>query len=300
LPESFIPTPEELARAKEDVKDSFLFVPDGMGGEKPMAFAVRANTDVKLREKHVAINIERPLPRFLSRPDLMVLRDEPIAIVGGGPSAKHYLDEIRKFKWVMAAGSAHDFLMENGITPHFAISTDSKEETNDYYKHLNPTTEYLLASTSPPSFFDRLEKGGCKTWIWHFYEQVDPEHYRGEAQCGWGCMVGVVCIQMALWLGFQHQHYFGYDCCISPEETHAYKVADWETKFIRDNVTEAMIGDEKTKYLTTTAYIAQTTHFLAVYRSPDGNYLRGTVYGKGMLWDVIRQTPGIETWLKAA
>ena len=222
--DTFVPTPEELARAREDIKDTFLFVPDGNGGEKPVTFAVRANTDVSYREKNVAINIKRALPRFMSRPDLMHLRYDPIAIVGGGPSVKDYLSDIRKFRFIMAAGSTHDYLMDNGITPTFAVSTDSKEETNAYYQRLNSTTQYLIASTSPPSLFDRLEE--CQTWLWHFFEQVDPEHYQGEQQCGWGCMVGVVCIQMALWLGFQNQHYFGYDCSVESDRTHAYEIAD--------------------------------------------------------------------------
>jgi hypothetical protein len=302
----FVPTPEEIERAKQDIKDTFLYVPDGAGGVKPMTFAVRANTDVGYRENNVAINIKRKLPRFLQRTDLMQLRGEPIAIVGGGPSVKDYLPKIQEFKWIMAAGSCHDYLIENGIIPTFAVSTDSKEETNDYYRRLNLDTQYLIASTSPPSLFDRLwlheglEQQGCKTWLWHFFEQVDPEHYQGEQACGWGCMVGVVCIQIALWLGFQEHHYFGYDCSIERDHTHAYEVADWEKKHIRDGVTEAEVGDEKTRHLTTTAFIAQCTHFLGIYRSPDGNYLNGTVYGKGLLWDVIRQTPGIEPWLKAA
>src|SRR6516165_5381761 len=110
MPETFVPTPEEIERAKEDVKHSFLYIPDGNGGIKPMTFAVRGNTDVKVREQHVAINIKRKLPRFLQRTDLMGLRGSPIAIVGGGPSVKGYLDEIRKFRWIMAAGSTHDYL----------------------------------------------------------------------------------------------------------------------------------------------------------------------------------------------
>jgi hypothetical protein len=295
--ESFVPTPEEIERAKEDIKDTYLYTPDGAGGVKPMAFAVRANTDVGYRENNVAINIKRKLPRFLQRSDLMQLRGEPIAIVGGGPSVKEFLPRIREFKWIMAAGSSHDFLIENGVIPTFAVSTDSKEETNDYYQRLNPTTQYLIASTSPPSLLDRLED--CPVYLWHFFEQVDPEHYQGEQACGWGCMVGVVCIQIALWLGFQEHHYFGYDCAIG-DKTHAYEVAEWEKKHIRETMTVAEVGDEKTKHLTTTAFIAQCTHFLGIYRSPDGNYLKGTVYGKGLLWDVIRQTPGIEPWLKAA
>jgi hypothetical protein len=302
----FTPTAAEIEQARKDVKDTFLFVPDGNGNIRPMAMAVRANMPVRHREKNVARNIRRPLPRFMQRLDLQILRQDldgkpvPIAIVAGGPSARKHLDEIRKFKWVMAAGSSHDFLVENNIIPTFALTTDSKQETKDYFRRLNPATQYLVASVSPPSLFNRMERRKCQVWIWHFTEQVDPEHYHGEPMCGWGCMVGVVCIQMALWLGFQEQHYFGYDCCVEPESTHAYPVSAEEKAGIWEQVTEATVGEEGTKFLTTTALICCATHFFGVYRSPDGQYLKGYVYGPGMLHDQIRQSPPeMKQWLTA-
>jgi hypothetical protein len=233
----------------------------------------------------------------------MDLQHEPLAIVAGGPSVKDYLDEIRKFKYVMAAGSSHDFLIDNGIVPTFAVSTDAKEETNDFWQRLDPKVQYLVASVCPPSLFDRLEAAKCPTWIWHFTEQVDPPHYRGEQQCGWGCMVGIVCIQMALWLGFQHQHYFGYDCAIERDShaTHAYAVSAEELAGIWAQITEAKVGDDEVPFLTTTALICCATHFFAVYRSPDGAYLKGVVYGPGLLAEQIRQSPPeMAQWLTTA
>ena len=302
MTELFVPTAEEMERARQEAPFSFVYVPDGTEHGRPLSLAVRANTDVSFREANVAANIVKPYKRFLQRPDLMGIRGEPLAIVGGGPSVKKHLDDIRKFKWVMAAGSSHDFLMRNGIMPAFAVSTDSKEETGDYYRELNGGTQYLMASVSPPSMLERMAEGSCRLYLWHFSEQVDPPHYRGERAIGWGCMVGVVCIQMALWLGFQEHHYFGYDCSLDRDafETHAYAVSAEERAGIWETATEAMVGDEKTRFLTTTALIAQAVHFFAIYRCPDGQYLRGYVYGPGMLHDQIRQSPPeMREWLIA-
>lgn len=296
---TFEPTPEELAGAQKQLPDSFVDIPDGKGGKQPLTFAVRANTDVKNREAHVAINIERKVSRFLDRPDLTLRRYDPIAIVGGGPSVKRHLDDIRKFKYVMAAGSSHDFLVENGIVPNFAVSTDSKPETSLYFQNPQKGVAYLIASVCPPALFDWLKDYDVQ--MWHFNEQVDPPHYRGETSIGWGCMVGVVCIQMALWLGFQEQHYFGYDCCLE-ETTHAYPVSVEEHNSIFESSTWATIGEgeNQTRFLTTTALICQMMHFYGIYRSPDGRFLKGYVYGKGMLWDNIRQSPPeMKQWLEA-
>jgi len=297
-----VPTAEEIERAQRDAKDSFVDVAYADGRKGPLAVVCRANTDESARVDNVLINIARPLPRFVNRPDFMCLRDEPIAIVGGGPSVKDHLDKIRKFKWIMAAGSSHDYLIAHGIVPNFAVSTDSKEETNLYYSSLHPNVQYIMASTLPPSLFDRMAAANCRTELFHFNEQVDPKHYQGEMSIGWGCMVGVVCIQMALYLGFQHQHYFGYDCCLDREahQTHAYPVGDEEAKGIWEAATEATVGEEETKFLTTTALLCMATHFFGVYRCPDGNFLKGYVYGNGMLHDQIRQSPPeMKQWLEA-
>jgi hypothetical protein len=106
-----------------------------------------------------------------------------------------------------------------------------------------------------------------------------------------------------LWLGFQHQHYFGYDCSIDREtrQTHAYAVSDEERAGIWQNVTEATVGEQATKFLTTTALICCATHFFGVYRSADGNYLKGVVYGEGMLAEQVRQSPPeMAQWLTTA
>lgn len=303
MAELLVPTQDEIDRALQDAPDSLIDIPDPFrpGGKRTMTVVCRANTDESYRERHVAINIERSCKRLAHRPDLMQLRGEPIAIVAGGPSVKRHLDKIRTFKWIMAAGSSHDFLMDNGIVPTFAVSTDAKKETGDFYRQLNPQTQYLMASVVPPELLDRMEQQNCQLYLWHFNEQVDPKHYRGEQAMGWGCMVGVVCIQMALWLGFQHHHYFGYDCCLDRESfaTHAYGVSAQERAEIWENVTEASVGDEGTKFLTTTALLCCATHFFGVYRCPDAQYLKGYVYGPGLLHDQIRQSPPeMREWLE--
>ena len=296
----FVPTKEELAAGEKLAADSFIDVPDGQGGKKGLGILTRANTDVSHREKNVTINIKRPLPRFLDRKDLMGIRNEPIALVGGGPSVKRHLREISQFKWIMAAGSSHDYLVSEGIIPNFAVSTDSKEETGLYYKNPQKGCTYLFTSTSPPSLFDALKDYDVE--LWHFHEQVDTPFYQGERAICWGCMVGVVCIQMALWLGFQQQHYFGYDCCIEQDETHSYSVGDEEKQDILGQATVATMGEgeDQVKYLTTTALICQMTHFYGVYRGGDGQFLKGYVHGPGLLWENIRRSPPeMKQWLEA-
>lgn len=291
---------KEIEEALKQAPDSLISVPDGKGGAMPLTVICKAELPEDGRIENVKKNIKRDILRFLSLPFLLQKREDPIAIVGGGPSIHRYLDEIRKFKFIMAAGSSHDFLVENGIIPTFAVATDPKDETAEYYKKATPTTNYLLASQCPPRLFDMLE--GKNVVIWHFHDQVDEIHYEGEKSICWGCMVGVNCIQLALYLGFQQHHYFGYDCSLDGLNTHAYDVGVEEITNIWKGRTEATIGEgpDARKYWTTTSLICQATHFFGIYRSNDGNYLKGYVYGDGMLAGIIKRSPPeMSRWLEA-
>ena len=141
--------------------------------------------------RNIKRNIKRDTIRFLSLPGLLMARNEPLAIVGGGPSMKDQLDKIREFKQVMVCGSAHDHLIDAGIIPSFAIAVDANLDAVDYFCKPQEKTSYLLASQCNPNMFDHLE--GHKVAMWHFKGQVNDDGiYNGEPQINWGCMIGVM------------------------------------------------------------------------------------------------------------
>ena len=279
----------------EKVKNSIIEIPDGRGGTQRLALLVVSHSSDAERISNVQINIKRNLPRLRELPGLFLKRGEPLAILGGGPSLKDNLDKIKQFKYTMVAGSPHDFLIQNGIVSSFAVATDAIPDSLRHYQHPHKDTSYLLASQCPPELFDRLE--GHKVCLWHFLGQIDEKHYNGEGSNFWGCMVGVNCIQMAFWLGFQELHFFGFDCSLTDTETHSYDVTEYAD--LMSKRTLATVGEEKNQFWTTAGLLAQVEHFLEIFRSTDGYYLKGYVYGPGLLADVIRQTD-MRPWLEAA
>lgn len=279
----------------------FIKVRSENGTEHPLIIVCKARESEDTRARNVAANIDRPIIRFHQLP-LMNCRGVPIALVGGGPSVAGQLDRIRKFDHIMACGSAHDFLQENGITPTWALSTDPAEETIKYFKRLNKKTTYLIASQSNPNMFEALE--GYDTVMWNFAGQIDNEKevFKGEPSWAWGCMVGVNAIQISLLLGYQYLHFFGYDCCLTGK-THAYDVGQAETKEINDARIIAQIGDPgqyQSFFSTTTALIMQAGQIMEIFKSEDGKFLKGFVYGNGMLAAIVRQSPPeMANWLEA-
>lgn len=275
--------------------------PNGSGEIVPLQIHCQAGVPENDRSANVRVNIERKTIRFLSLPGLLGERKEPVAIVGGGPSLKYQLPKIREFKQILAAGSSHDFLVENGIIPTFALVVDPADNTADYYKHPQENTSYLIASQCHPSVFERIEPvAKDRIAMWHFKDQIDDKSvFKGENEICWGCMVGIVAIQIALFLGFQHHHYFGMDCSYEGDDTHSYPLGETEHKFIWGQRIEADVGSKR--FLTTTALVMQASQFFDVYESSDGEYLKGTVYGDGMLAEIIRNSPPeMSEWLQVA
>jgi hypothetical protein len=247
-------------------------------------------------ERNVSINIKREIFRFLDLP-LFHARNEPIAICGGGPSLDDHIEEIKKFAQVMTCGSAHDHVVKCGITPTFACAVDAMEDSKDYFKHPQEKTTFLLASQCHPSLFDQLD--GHKIAMWHFLGQVDKQEvFNGERQIGWGCMIGVLAIQLALSLGFQHQHFFGFDGNHRGKKHHAYDVGHHADLILERGIMPVSVNGRQ--FHTTTALIGQMENIFDIFRSSDGPYLKGYVHGDGLWAEVIKASPPeMSQWLEA-
>ncbi len=246
---------------------------------------------------NVRVNLARPIQRFLGLPGLLAQRGEPLAIVGGGPSLSANLDKLRSFKQIMVVGSAHDHLVSLGIIPSFALAVDAKDDAVDYFRHPQDKTSYLLASQCHPNLFDKLKDH--KIAMWHFKGQLDDEekHFHGEQTISWGCMVGVMSIQIALFLGFQELHFFGFDCSFIEDEHHSYPVGPYADSIEAEQATFKVNGRE---FQSTTGLVSQVENIFDVFASPGGQFLKGYVYGEGLLAHVIKASPPeMSRWLEA-
>ena len=144
---------------------------DEDGRVEPLNIFCFAESTEDSRADNVRTNIKRDTLRLLALPGILCQRNDPIAIVGGGPSLKNQLDKLRTFKYVLVAGSAHDYLIDQGIIPAFAVSVEPKINQIGFYQKKHKDTSYILASQCSPQMFDHLE--GHKVAMWHFHGQVD-------------------------------------------------------------------------------------------------------------------------------
>lgn len=237
--------------------------------------------------ENVRTNIKRDVPRFHKVSGLQVSKHDPLAIVAGGCSVQRTIDTVRGFEKKLACGSAHDWMVEQGITPTYALITDGVSNMKNCITKPQKETTFLLASQCEPALYDRLS--GHKIEMWHFRGQVtaDPDEekeiFQGEPVFNWGCTVTLNSIAMALMMGYQHLHFFGFDSCYPDfKNTHAYNA---HSAFIPD---KHFVRVGPRGFITDMGMMAQAEQFFRLVQV-HGQYFHSTIHGDGLIAEMVNQ-----------
>lgn len=218
-------------------------------------------------------------------------KEARIALVGGGPSLKDNLEELKKFDVIFACGSVHDYLISNNVIPTFAAACDPDPITANYYRNPNNDTTYLIATGCNKKVFDVLKDN--KIVIWNCYsdenagrfKELDPEFHA----IGGGCTVGLRAISISIMMGYTNFHFFGFDTCLNDvEEHHAYEFTDPIEYLGLGTIYKMKLGigrpDEKI-YKVAGYQLGQARHYQAFYEQY-GNMFSSTFHGTGLLSDL--------------
>lgn len=190
----------------------------------PKQFHVGDN--ISLGKENALKNIRRNSKRDLPWIDREIEpHSVPIAIVGGGPSLKETLPELKKLSEtavVMATNKTPLFLKQNGIRCDYHLFSDP----GDGRKFIEPTPKtYFVSSQCDPRLFKALEDENvilfhiiCNSWedeIIHIVKNTGrPAKLLGGGETGTHR-----CLEIAYYLGFRDYHLFGFD---GSGEGHAY------------------------------------------------------------------------------
>lgn len=206
----------------------------------------------------------------------------PIAIVGGGPSLADTLDELRKYKYIMACGSVYDYLVENNIIPTWCVVCDADPVVNKYLTKKDIDTKFLVASQCSEETFEFLHDKFV--YIWHASGTNMEENTFGgdKILIGGGCTVGTRAMALALGFGYTNLQLFGFDTCVENNKHHAY---DFQTE-------EETVGDiipvkvEETgkEYLVARYMLAQIFDFKQMCETYSFEI---NVHGRGILKDLV-------------
>jgi hypothetical protein len=257
-----------------------------LGGVNTVAATPSETAHDNIRE-----NLKRGLPRLHDLPEFKKVKgfDAAFAIVGGGPSLKNHLDELKQFEGRMiACGSVHDYLREQGFKPRYAAVCDPDQVMANYLKKPCTETTYLLSSHCDKSVFTALD--GCPIVLWHcapideaFLQEVDPQWQA----VGGGCTVGLRAISIALMMGYTNLHFFGFDSSLSGDDHHSYGFTDKTEELghiYSIKIGKAIDGppEDAQEFKCAGYQMAQVSHFKILIEC-FGNLFTPTFHGDGLL-----------------
>jgi hypothetical protein len=209
-------------------------VPAGVAGHsiggREVEIVVASTIPLSRVQDNVALAFARSLPRISELPWFGKAAG-PIAIVGGGPSLRTCLAELRMFQDhvgpVMGCGSVHDYLVENDVVPDYHAVCDPDEVMGRFIQRSHPAVKYLLASQCHPSLFDAL--AGRLVYLWHAFivaqDGTEVVDFRGEPTIPGGDAIVLRAWPLGAVLGHREFHFFGFDLSFPPEDSagqHAY------------------------------------------------------------------------------
>lgn len=238
---------------------------------------------------NVKANCKRKLPRLHDLPEFHKVKghDKKIAIVGGGPSLKYYLDDIRQFRTIFSCGSVNDYLMSNNIIPTYSGICDPDKLSINYFQKLDTEVKYLIASNCDAAIFDHLKDQQIVMWHCHSDKFITDEIEPNYQAVGGGCTIGLRAICIAMILGYSNLHLFGMDSCMGEgSESHAYQAEDVGAMYLIKVGTPTKLSEDAKTFKCAGYQLAQAQHFMDFYTSKF-QLFTPTIYGGGLLAAIL-------------
>jgi hypothetical protein len=214
----------------------------------------RADLDVicNVEQEKITSNVTSAIGRDLPWLDLAPAHDRHVCIVGGGPSLKETMLELRWRKsigqQVWALNGTGRFLYKHGIIPDAVFILDARIENIAFLGELNEGTRVLLGSQCHPALFDAAKEYGLEVTLWHANSPGMIELLKGERErpvhlIGGGSSVGLNTVVIAFATGYRKIHLYGFDSSYRENDHHAY-AQSWNDG---DRVIDALYRDKKFK-----------------------------------------------------
>lgn len=252
-------------------------------GGREVEIVVKSAIPVEWIIDNVNSSFQRDPPRFAKLPDLGKA-EGPIAIIGGGPSLRGEIDNLKKFPGpLMSCGTCHDYLIDQGVVPTYHVIADSHPVTVNWLKKPHKDVIYLIASQCDPALFKALKDYNVR--LWHAFvireDGSDVVSFHGEPTIPGGDFVIGRAWPMATVLGHKDIHFYGFDCSFPPKclSQHAYDY-DWDT----EEPCWVTVDFTGNRHLTTPGWMNQANMFVKMLTtSPD---FKITIHGDGLVADI--------------
>ena len=185
------------------------------------------NLDIETIKGNVRHNIRLGFQQVQPYPT----NDVEVMIVGGGPSLKSQIPEIRALREqgvkLVCMNNAYQYCLDHDIKPSAYVSVDARPFNVRFVENTIADCKYFIASQCDPAVFEKLQGVKDQTYIWHtsaeeiqdLLQEVYPRCYPVPG----GSTVLLRAIPLFRMLGFKRFHIFGCDSCLQDGAHHAYE-----------------------------------------------------------------------------
>lgn len=257
------------------------------------------NTSVDVILDHVKTNAHRADVKWLCECEA---HERHAVLVGGGPSLKNHLAEIRRRQGdpdskqdIIALNGAAKFLLANNIVPDYLLMVDPRERNLEFVERYPNTLclpvarSHLIAAQCHPKVFDALAGKDVMTFLMYLPEidarknELLPKGTRCTPVIG-PTSAGLTAMSVMVAAGYRSLHLYGYDSSDEETAAHAYpqELSVAESKRLAVN----RLG--KT-YSCSYAMYEQATTFPEFARMIADFGATITVHGSGLLPDIARE-----------
>ena len=207
-----------------------------------------------------------------------------IVLVASGPSVKGQIELIRKMQIagspVVAIKGAHDYLIDQGVIPDYALAIDPQEHRIAFHKPCQ-AVKYMIASQCHPAMFDNL--AGFDVTLWHPYVMKGQDRPKNSMLIGGGTTSGLRAISLFYVLGWRDFQLFGFDSCNDGETLRV----NGDGLKTGDSLLEVRIDPEGEPFFCNASMALQAEHFQTYYDYlPDATFAG---HGHGLIQAIIKQ-----------
>ena len=184
----------------------------------------RLNAGLEVVKANVEANIRLGFQQVQPYPT----NDVEVMIVGGGPSLKDQIDEIRDLRErgvkLVTLNNAYQYCLDHQIKPSAYVMVDARPFNVRFVENTIPECKYFIASQCDPEVFQKLDKVKEQTFIWHTsaeeIQDILTAQYPKCFPVPGGSTVLLRAIPLFRMLGFKRFHIFGCDSCLDIAGSH--------------------------------------------------------------------------------
>lgn len=288
-----------------------LYIDDGLGNpiKAPIVFKTQRPEDPgnpgQQRDQTNDAALHMRYAHSLGLPELrqrVTPRRGRALIIGGAPSVKDYLDEIKKLgedpsNTIIAVNWSHAWLLDQGVVPNACVFFEIDPEPDSCLVRAHPDVTYYICSHCHQKTFDSLKD--YKRVLWHTPPNSEPEKevgeelFKGSALVGGGISTFTRAITVALYLGYRHLDLYGCDSSF-PEDSKTTHVEGYETPMSVETdsfyVYARNDATKEVKRFRTVGYLALQVEEFKEYCLVNHQYFSCEVHGDGLLKYVHKNT----------